>query len=54
MGHLLALLPMISKVNVYLYLLPFQGFPTTVNLGYNDQDHAHKSMAIMDVIAVIR
>ena len=26
----------------------------TVNLGYSDQDHTHKSIAIMDVIAVIR
>ena len=27
---------------------------STVNLGYSDQDHAHKSIAIMDAIAVVR
>ena len=36
------------------YLLLLRFFYDTVNLGYSDQDHTYKSIAITDVIAVLR
>ena len=39
---------------LYLKTENFNLDAATVNVGYSDQDHAHKSIAIMDIIVVIR